>query len=106
MSQLQPVRGTHDLLPDEMRRYRHVVDNWPSPLDPHFTGLGRCLTDAEGNCAPGLTKPVPTPMIHVWITPHECGPFAALEGHGAGHQHQLGGRGPEHRPQPDACRLG
>ncbi|HEU4825019.1 MAG TPA: histidine--tRNA ligase [Dongiaceae bacterium] len=26
MFQLQPVRGTHDLLPDEMRRYRHVVD--------------------------------------------------------------------------------
>ncbi|MGH6891160.1 MAG: histidine--tRNA ligase, partial [Dongiaceae bacterium] len=26
MSQLQPVRGTHDLLPDEMRRYRHVVE--------------------------------------------------------------------------------
>ncbi len=27
MSQLQPVRGTHDLLPDEMRRYRVVVDH-------------------------------------------------------------------------------
>ena len=27
MSQLQPVRGTHDLLPDEMRRYRFVVDS-------------------------------------------------------------------------------
>lgn len=26
MSQLQPVRGTHDLLPDEMRRYRLVVE--------------------------------------------------------------------------------
>lgn len=26
MSQLQPVRGTHDLLPDEMRRYRQVVE--------------------------------------------------------------------------------
>jgi histidyl-tRNA synthetase len=26
VSQLQPVRGTHDLLPDEMRRYRRVVD--------------------------------------------------------------------------------
>ena len=26
MSQLQLVRGTHDLLPDEMRRYRRVVD--------------------------------------------------------------------------------
>ena len=23
-------------------------------------------------------------MIHVWITPHECGPFAALEGVAAG----------------------
>jgi hypothetical protein len=24
------------------------------------------------------------PMVHVWIAPHECGPFAALEGAGAG----------------------
>jgi protocatechuate 3,4-dioxygenase beta subunit len=29
-------------------RYRHVVDNWPSPVDPNFTGLGRTLTDGEG----------------------------------------------------------
>ncbi|TAJ32848.1 MAG: histidine--tRNA ligase [Reyranella sp.] len=26
MSKMQPVRGTHDLLPDEYRRFRHVVD--------------------------------------------------------------------------------
>jgi histidyl-tRNA synthetase len=26
MSSLQPVRGTHDILPEEMRRYRHVAD--------------------------------------------------------------------------------
>ena len=26
MSSLQPVRGTHDILPEEMRRHRHVVD--------------------------------------------------------------------------------
>ena len=26
MSSLQPVRGTHDILPDEMRRYRRVID--------------------------------------------------------------------------------
>lgn len=26
MSQLQPVRGTHDLLPDDMRRFRRVVE--------------------------------------------------------------------------------
>ncbi len=38
------------------------------------------LTDAEGNCRPGLTKGQETPMIHVWIEPHPCGPFAALEG--------------------------
>lgn len=29
-------------------RYRHVVDNWPAPLDPNFTGVGRCLTDDQG----------------------------------------------------------
>jgi hypothetical protein len=38
------------------------------------------LTDAEGNCAAGLKKGDATPMIHVWIEPHPCGPFAALEG--------------------------
>src|SRR3954464_14247574 len=29
-------------------RYRHAGDQHPAPLDPHFTGGGRCLTDAEG----------------------------------------------------------
>jgi protocatechuate 3,4-dioxygenase, beta subunit len=29
-------------------RYRHEVDQHPAPLDPNFTGAGRCLTDAEG----------------------------------------------------------
>lgn len=29
-------------------RYRHLVDNWPAPLDPNFSGAGRCMTDAEG----------------------------------------------------------
>lgn len=42
------------------------------------------LTNAAGECAPGLIKPPNTPMIHVWIKPHPCGPFAALEGVGAG----------------------
>ena len=27
-------------------RYRHAVDDWPAPLDPNFTGVGRTLTDA------------------------------------------------------------
>jgi len=42
------------------------------------------LTDADGNCPAGLTKGAETPMIHVWIVPHPCGPFSALEGIGAG----------------------
>ena len=29
-------------------RYRHDVDRHPAPLDPNFTGAGRCLTDADG----------------------------------------------------------
>jgi protocatechuate 3,4-dioxygenase, beta subunit len=29
-------------------RYRHEVDRHPAPLDPNFTGVGRCLTDADG----------------------------------------------------------
>jgi protocatechuate 3,4-dioxygenase, beta subunit len=29
-------------------RYAHDADQHPAPLDPHFLGAGRCLTDAEG----------------------------------------------------------
>jgi hypothetical protein len=37
-------------------------------------------------CRPGTFRvsQVGVPMVHVWIIPHECGPFAALEGTGAG----------------------
>jgi protocatechuate 3,4-dioxygenase, beta subunit len=29
-------------------RYRHQTDQHPAPLDPNFTGAGRCLTDPQG----------------------------------------------------------
>jgi protocatechuate 3,4-dioxygenase beta subunit len=29
-------------------RYRHDIDRHPAPLDPNFSGAGRCLTDDEG----------------------------------------------------------
>jgi protocatechuate 3,4-dioxygenase beta subunit len=29
-------------------RYAHGVDQHPAPLDPNFSGAGRCLTDEEG----------------------------------------------------------
>src|ERR671934_2125906 len=29
-------------------RYRHDGDRHPAPLDPNFSGAGRCVTDGEG----------------------------------------------------------
>ena len=54
----------------------HIHDN----LCFAETGEVAGLTDASGGCAPPLVKPEAVPMIHVWIVPHPCGPFAALEG--------------------------
>src|SRR5262249_20873461 len=42
------------------------------------------LTSLNGACPPGTSKAGNTPMLHVWIVPQPCGPFAALEGVGAG----------------------
>ncbi len=30
-------------------RYRHAGDDWAAPLDPHFDGLGRAVTGADGH---------------------------------------------------------
>jgi hypothetical protein len=39
----------------------------------------------DGNCAFGeALGPPHAPMLHVWLRPHECGPFSSLEGVGAG----------------------
>jgi protocatechuate 3,4-dioxygenase beta subunit len=38
-------------------RYRHDNDNWPAPLDPNFTGLGRALTDSTGHYEFTTVKP-------------------------------------------------
>lgn len=38
-------------------RYRHTVDNWPAPLDPNFTGVGRALTDGQGRYRFVTVKP-------------------------------------------------
>ncbi|MGM7645707.1 hypothetical protein ACSVDM_12480 [Nocardia sp. JW2] len=62
----------------------HVHDNlcWKAGDNgPQVAGV----TDEQGNCPPNSINPgAGNPMVHVWIAPHECGPFAALEGHGAG----------------------
>ncbi|WP_280213513.1 hypothetical protein [Nocardia cyriacigeorgica] len=51
------------------------------------------VTDDQGTCPPGSVNPgAGNPMVHVWITAHHCGPFAALEGHGAGQAAGTDGR--------------
>jgi hypothetical protein len=42
------------------------------------------LTSDNGTCPAGTNKAGNTPMLHVWVVPNPCGPFAALEGIGAG----------------------
>ncbi|HET9103498.1 MAG TPA: protocatechuate 3,4-dioxygenase subunit beta [Solirubrobacteraceae bacterium] len=42
-------------------RYKHRWDRWPAPLDPNFSGAGRCVTDAEGRYSFTTIKPGPYP---------------------------------------------
>ncbi len=64
----------------------HVHENLCWSLDeqgdPVVVGV---LERFGGACPPGsVNAGGEAPMVHVWIVPHLCGPFAALEGHGAG----------------------
>jgi protocatechuate 3,4-dioxygenase beta subunit len=38
-------------------RYAHAVDRHPAPLDPNFSGAGRCLTDDDGRYRFVTVKP-------------------------------------------------
>ncbi|CPR12355.1 pcaH [Mycobacterium bohemicum DSM 44277] len=42
-------------------RYRHERDAHPAPLDPNFTGAGRCLTGRDGSFRFLTVKPGPYP---------------------------------------------
>src|SRR6266550_4664937 len=46
----RPVRNTLIELwqANAAGRYRHQIDVHPAPIDPNFSGAGRCLTDDEG----------------------------------------------------------
>ena len=61
----------------------HVHDNLCYTDDPEAPQV-RGITQPGGTCRAPLVRHPERPMIHVWITPHPCGPFAALEGVGAG----------------------
>ena len=80
-----PPRYTLDTAPDvggALTQW-HIHDNLC--LTPLGASGSRVvgLTRADGTCLFGQ-KFVPAAMLHVWIGPNACGPFAALEGVGAG----------------------
>jgi protocatechuate 3,4-dioxygenase beta subunit len=54
-------------------RYRHAVDRHPAPLDPNFTGAGRCMTDDEGRYRFITVKPGAYPWLNhpnAWRAAH------------------------------------
>jgi protocatechuate 3,4-dioxygenase, beta subunit len=54
-------------------RYLHRWDNWPAPLDPNFSGAGRCLTDDDGRYHFTTIKPGPYPWgnhYNAWRPAH------------------------------------
>jgi protocatechuate 3,4-dioxygenase beta subunit len=54
-------------------RYAHRGDRHPAPLDPNFTGAGRCLTDDQGGYAFTTIKPGPYPWrnhLNAWRPAH------------------------------------
>jgi protocatechuate 3,4-dioxygenase beta subunit len=54
-------------------RYRHRRDNWPAPLDPNFSGAGRCVTDVDGRYRFLTIKPGPYPWgnhYNAWRPAH------------------------------------
>ena len=73
------------------RRFADVPDVG-GPLTQWHVHANLCLTNdsqqkilagftaINGSCPPGTSKASNTPMLHVWVVPTPCGPFAALEG--------------------------
>jgi hypothetical protein len=78
---MMPSGTTLDDVPElggELTQW-HIHDDLcfsDDPTAPRVAGV----TEIGGECPAPLVKFEPVPMIHVWIVPHECGPFSALEG--------------------------
>ena len=54
------------------------------PRDPLRKYVSSLPVGPNDPCPAGSSKLGASPMIHVWIIKNKCGPFAALEGIGAG----------------------
>ncbi len=75
-----PLGGVPDVGGRLMQWHIHDDLCFTPGATPRVAGV----TTVGGSCTAPLEKLAPSPMIHVWIVPHPCGPFAALEGVGAG----------------------
>jgi len=54
-------------------RYRHPADGRAGPLDPAFSGFGRCGTDSEGRFWFETVRPGPVPFAGGRLqAPHTC----------------------------------
>jgi hypothetical protein len=63
----------------------HIHDNLCFMGETNAWRVGDVAPPGE-ECRPGTFRlgNNHVPMVHVWIRPHPCGPFAALEGIGGG----------------------
>jgi len=71
----KPLRGTLVEIwqANAAGRYLHRWDRWPAPLDPNFSGAGRCITDDEGRYQFTTIKPGPYPWgnhYNAWRPAH------------------------------------
>jgi protocatechuate 3,4-dioxygenase, beta subunit len=71
----RPVRGTlvEVWQANAAGRYLDPVDDHPAPLDPNFTGAGRCLTDDQGGYRFVSVKPGAYPWnnhVNAWRPAH------------------------------------
>lgn len=75
---IMPPGSTMDDVPD----IAGSLTTWHDHQDLCWSGFQVVATTGpDGTCPRGEFR-VGQPMLHVWLVPHECGPFAGLEGHG------------------------
>jgi len=55
------------------------LTSWHEHTDLCFEGTALVAIATNGSCPRGVLTPTP-PMLHVWMIPRPCGPFAGLEG--------------------------
>ena len=84
---MMPISYTLETVPDiggaltQWHIHNNLCFSGDPNENPNVFVVG--VTNGEGKCTFGV-KLAENPMIHVWIVKNACGPFAALEGVGAG----------------------